>query len=102
MFGKSNRRTPQGPAYDPRIFVTNNARQQALDDYVVMTLSAGGLAGLRPLYQMVSAEHPHGFDYVTNVIGLGGTRPANQKVNNPQPLLYTIPGAFQSFIADGG
>lgn len=96
MFGKSNRRSDTLPAYDPRSFITTDARQNAFDDYMVPLLSQSGLAGLMPLWGMVAAEAPSGFDYTTNLIGLGGTP---VPVNALMPLV-TQPQWAQTYIAE--
>lgn len=96
MFGMAKRRVDTGPQYDARMFLTTDARQFAFDDYLVITTSQGGLNGLRPLWTMAAAEFPTGFDYMTNLIGLGGT-PAPSSL--PQPLIAQ-PRFAASFLAD--
>jgi hypothetical protein len=95
-FGKSQRGTPKGPAYDYRLFLTTDARQNALDDDNVILLSQSGLAGLVPLWEISAAQSPTGFDYATNIIGLGGT---NSPVDVPQPLVYS-PQFAQIFLQE--
>lgn len=84
LFGKSKRRTPAGPAYDFRLFLTSDARQNAFDDDMVITTSQSGLAGLMPLYQVIAAQLPNGFDYMTSLIGYGGN---NSPVAMQVPLI---------------
>ena len=86
FFGKTNRRSAiEGPAYDPRLFLTTDARQQAFDDFCVATMVPYGLT---PVQMIQATEMPRGFDYLMNVIGLGGTPapspPAQPLVNLPQ------------------
>lgn len=87
MFGRSNRRTAQGPAYDLRLMINHDppsGSEYAFDDDMVITTSQSGLAGLVPLWNIAAVQPPHGFDYITNLIGLGGT-PSPRAV--PQPLI---------------
>ena len=88
MFGLANRRAKAGgPQYDLRIFQTNDARQFAFDDYLAVPNKMSGLAGLVPLWGMIGAEAPRGFDYTTNLVGLGGTpSPVSNVIQSP--LVY--------------
>lgn len=76
--------------YDFRTFDTTDARQYALDDYHVITLSQSGLAGLMPLHMLESAQTPSGFDWSTNLSLLGGqpspisNQPTQPLINQPQ------------------
>ena len=96
MFGKSNRRQNGQPAYDERPFITSDARQFAFDDLNVIQTSQSGLAGLVPLHFINAAEAASGFDYMTNVIGLGGTV---APVHTTTPLIDD-PRFTQSFFED--
>lgn len=102
MFGTSNRKAngksgnPIETSYDFRLFLTSDARQYAFDDDMVILTSQSGLAGLRPLWQMIAAEIPNGFDFMTNLVGLGGN-PA--PVINAQPLIDQPQNAL-SFLQD--
>lgn len=90
------------PAYDARLQLqTNDARLNAFDDDMVITTSQSGLAGLVPLWNVVAAETPIGFDYMTNVIGLGGT-PYPVSVQEPlvqQPQFVTT--FLDEYVATG-
>jgi hypothetical protein len=90
------KRTPTGPAYEPRLFLTTDARQQAFDDDCVITTAQSGLAGLVPLWQMIAAELPNGFDYMVNTIGLGGTQ---YPVSTQEPLVDQ-PQFLGTFLAE--
>lgn len=86
IFGSSKRRAVSSVAgqssYDYRLFLTSDARQYAFDDDMVITTSQSGLAGLRPLWNMLGVETPNGFDFMTALTGLGG---------NPAPVVSTTP-----------
>ena len=96
-FFKSSKRAPTGqPNYEPRLFLTTDARQNAFDDNWIIPTRQSGLAGLRPLFDVLGAETPSGFDYMTNLIGLGGT-PSPVAVNQP---LINNPAIAQQFIEE--
>lgn len=88
IFGPKTAKNP--PLYNFRQFETTDARQFAFDDYAMILTSQGGLAGLRPLWNVSAAQVPNGFDYVTNLNGLGGT---------PSPQHYSQPLIYQPDIA---
>lgn len=99
-FGSNKRRASNGgaPAFDYRSFPNGDARQNAIDDYQVITTSQSGLAGIMPLYGMSAAETPSGFDYLTGIQSLGGT-PA--PVSIPQPLIDQ-PQFAQTYLSEQG
>ena len=98
-WGKLGRRNsaPAGATYDPRQFVTTDARQNALDDFFIAPVSMSG-TGLMPLWELASAEPPRDWVYSTNMVGIGGT-PYNIPMQTP--LVYD-PRFTASYFADQG
>jgi len=97
IFGKSKRRAPTGPTFDFRQFETTDARQYALDDYLLIPTFQSGSAGLMPLYQGVAAaQPPSGFDWFNLVTGYGG----NQAPVGVQMPLIDNPAIAQQFIEE--
>lgn len=61
------------PEFEARSFVTVDARQNAFIDYQQTSDYLSGTTGAMPAMTMMSAQVPNDFQYVGNVIGIGGT-----------------------------
>lgn len=85
-FGKAGRRTPfKGPTYDPRIFVSTDASQYAIDDFMIpLTILSGN--GKTPVFDYFPDCAPPGPSYMIPTNGFGLLAPSS----TPDPLYPPI------------
>jgi hypothetical protein len=96
-----------GPTYASRTqgvytqggFTSCDARLMAYSTFETIPTCQSGLAGAMPVDGISAAQMPNGFDYTTNVLGIGGTMPNNGAINIMAPLVQQ-PQFAQTYMAE--